>query len=186
MKKTKRKLSESLEMSLVVPPNVDIVVDNMVAEWGAIPYSHLSVYIVYLKFLAAVHQNHHWVTKGEPFYGDHLLFQRIYEATLADVDSLAEKAIGLGSVQCVDLCLQTAQCYKLVKGYGMTSTIPSPMELAKRSYLAEMNFLKVAAHLASDLHECGLLSRGLDNLLQGIEDKHEGHVYLLKQRISSQ
>ena len=183
--KKRRRLSETLEMSLVVPQNVDIVVDNMVAEWGAIPYSHLSVYIVYLKFLASVHQNHHWVTKGESYYGDHLLFQRIYEATISDVDSLAEKAIGLGSAQCVDLCLQTAQCLKLVKGYGMTSTVPTPSELAKRSYLAEVNFLKVAAHLADDLNECGLLTRGLDNLLQGVEDKHEGHIYLLKQRISS-
>lgn len=179
----KRRLVETVEVSLSVQPNIDIVTDNMVAEWGDTPYAHLAVYLVHLKFLSTVHQNHHWITKGEPFYGDHLLFQRIYEATQEDVDSLAEKAIGLGSAKCVDICLQTAQCYKLVRGYGMTSTVPSPTELAKRSYLAEVNFLKVAAHLAEDLDECGLLTRGLDNLLQGIEDKHEGHIYLLKQRI---
>ena len=68
----------------------------------------------------------------------------------------------------------------------MTTTIPQPTELAKRSYLAEMNFLKVMAHLAEHLKECGTLTRGLDNMLQGIEDKHEGHVYLLKQRIMPQ
>jgi DNA-binding ferritin-like protein len=182
----KRRLVETLEMKLVVEPNLDIVTDNMIAEWGAVPYPALSVLLVHLKFLSAVHKNHHWVTKGEPFYGDHLLFQRLYEGVTCEVDSVAEKAIGLGSTANVDLVLQTSQCFKLVQGYGMTTTIPQPTELAKRSYLAEMNFLKVASHLVAHMKECGTLTRGLDNLIAGIEDKHEGHVYLLKQRIMSQ
>jgi len=182
----KRKLIETLEMAIVVEPNLDIVTDNMIAEWGATPYPQLSVALVHLKYLAAVHQNHHWVTKGDPFYGDHLLFQRVYSATIEDIDTLAEKSIGLGSTANVDLVLVTSQLMKLVKGYGMTTTLPSPSELAKRSYLSEMNFIKVMAHLAEHLKECGLMTRGLDNMLQGIEDRHEGHVYLLKQRIMSQ
>jgi DNA-binding ferritin-like protein len=181
----KRRLAETLEMAIVVEPNLNIVTDNFIAEWGSTPYPQLSVALVHLKYLAAVHQNHHWVTKGDPFYGDHLLFQRIYSNTVEDIDSLAEKAIGLGSTANVDLVLVTSQLMKLVKGYGMTSTLPSPAELAKRSYLAEMNFIKVMAHIAEHLKECGLLTRGLDNMLQGIEDRHEGHVYLLKQRITS-
>jgi hypothetical protein len=68
----------------------------------------------------------------------------------------------------------------------MTNTIPQPTELAKRSYLAEMNFLKVTSHLVNCMKECGTLTRGLDNLIAGIEDKHEGHVYLLKQRLLAQ
>ena len=173
-------------MILTVEPNINIVTDNMVAQWGSSPYAQLSVALVHLKFLAAVHQNHHWITKGDPFYGDHLLFQRIYEATAEDVDAVAEKAIGLGATSSVDLVLVTSQLMKLVQGYGMTTTIPQSTELAKRSYLAEMNFLKVMAHLAEHLKECGALTRGLDNMLQGIEDKHDGHVYLLKQRVLPQ
>jgi hypothetical protein len=68
----------------------------------------------------------------------------------------------------------------------MTSTIPQPTELARRSYQAEMNFLKVASHLVEHMKESGTLTRGLDNLIAGIEDKHEGNVYLLKQRILPQ
>jgi DNA-binding ferritin-like protein len=182
----KKRLVETLEMTLTVEPNLDIVTDNMVAQWGSVPYPQLSVLLVHLKFLAAVHQNHHWITKGEPFYGDHLLFQRLYDSVVEEVDSVAEKAIGLGSTANVDLVLQTSQCLKLVQGYGMTTTIPQPAELAKRSYLAEMNFLKVASHLVEHMKECGTLTRGLDNLIAGIEDKHEGSVYLLKQRVMSQ
>jgi hypothetical protein len=62
--------------------------------------------------------------------------------------------------------------------------IPSSADLAKKSLMAEMNFLSVMKHLCDSLKECGLMTHGLDNLLAGIEDKHEGHVYLLKQRIS--
>jgi hypothetical protein len=65
-------------------------------------------------------------------------------------------------------------------------TIPQSTDLAKRSMIAEMTFLKVIDHVMSSLDECGLLSNGIDNLLQGIADKHEGHVYLLKQRCSKQ
>ena len=182
----KKRLVETLEMKLVVEPNLDIVTDNMVSEWGSVPYPELSVLLVHLKFLSAVHQNHHWITKGEPFYGDHLLFQRLYECVAGEIDAVAEKAIGLGSTANVDLVLQTSQCFKLVQGYGMTTTIPQPTELAKRSYLAEMNFLKVTSHLVDCMKECGTLTRGLDNLIAGIEDKHEGNIYLLKQRIMSQ
>jgi len=181
----RRRLSETLELQLVVEPNLEIVTDNMVSEWGSVPYPQLSVLLVHLKFLYSVHQNHHWITKGDPFYGDHLLFQRLYEGTLEEVDSVAEKSIGLGTTSNVDLSLVTSQHYRLVQGYGMTSTIPQSTELVKRSYLAEMNFLKASAHLVDDMKECGTLTRGLDNLIAGIEDAHEGRVYLLKQRITS-
>ena len=182
----KKRLVETLEMSLVVEPNLGVVTDNMVSEWGGVPYPELSVLLVHLKFLAAVHQNHHWTTKGDPFYGDHLLFERILGGVCGEIDSVAEKAIGLGSTSNVDLVMQHKQLCQLVQGYGMTSTVPQPTELAKRSYLAEMNFLKVASHLVEHMKECGTLTRGLDNLLAGIEDAHEGHIYLLKQRIMPQ
>jgi DNA-binding ferritin-like protein len=178
----KKKLSESMEVVLTVEPNLSIVTENMLAEWGGIPYSQLSVVLVHLKFLAEVHQNHHWTCMSDPFYGDHLLFARIYDATKGEIDSVAEKSIGMGSVANVDLHLMTSQLLKLVSGYGMTSTIPQSSDLARRSLLAEMNFLKVIDHMMISLDECGMLSNGIDNMLQGIADVHEGHVYLLKQR----
>jgi hypothetical protein len=50
--------------------------------------------------------------------------------------------------------------------------------------MAEMNFLAVMKQLCESLKETGLMTHGLDNLLAGIEDAHEGHVYLLKQRVT--
>jgi len=182
----KTSLLEMLDMqpASVVPsdPNLGIVFDNMVSEWGGTRYAQLAVVLVHLNFLTYVHHTHHWLSKGDVFYGDHLLFQRLYLATQEQVDGIGERVVGLGGEDGVNLPLQVAQLNKLVKGYGMTTTIPQPSELARRSLLAEQNFLAVMKLAAQQLDEQGMLTRGLDNLMQGIEDLHESHVYLLKQR----
>ena len=178
----KRNLKESLELALVVEPNIDIIVDNMVSEWGGTPYAQLSVLLAHLKFLSHVHHTHHWISRGDPFYGDHLLFQNLYEAVESEIDMVAEKAVGLGSNMNVDINLITAQVYRLVQGYGPSSTIPRASDLARRSYQAEMSFIRVVSRLVDSLKEMGILTRGLDNMIAGIEDKHETHIYLLKQR----
>jgi len=180
----KKRLSESMEMILTVEPNLQVLTDNMIAEWGGTPYPQLSVVLVYLKYLAAVHQNHHWTCVGDPYYGDHLLFERLHGNIPVEIDSIAEKAIGLGCTANVDLQLVNSQVLKLICGSGSATMIPQSSDLAKKSLMAEMNFLAVMKHLCDSLNECGLMTHGLDNLLAGIEDKHEGHVYLLKQRVS--
>jgi DNA-binding ferritin-like protein len=180
----KKRLSESMEVMLTVEPNVQVITENMIAEWGGTPYPELSVALVHLKYLAALHQNHHWTAMGDPYYGDHLLFERLYNGITEEIDAVAEKAIGLGSTQNVNLHLQYHQLLKLIVGHGSASTIPQSSELARKSLLAEMNFLLVMKHLCDTLKGCGMMTHGLDNMLAGIEDKHESHVYLLKQRVS--
>lgn len=169
---------------MTIEPNLHIMTDNMIAEWGGTPYAQLSVVLVHLKYLAALHQNHHWTCMGDPYYGDHLLFDRLYGDIPAEVDSIAEKVIGLGCTDNVNLQLVNSQVLKLICGQGTASTIPQSSDLARKSLMAEMNFLSVMKHICGSLKEMGLMTHGLDNMLAGIEDKHEGHVYLLKQRIS--
>ena len=179
-----KKLNESAVV-LSIEPNLSIMTDNMIAEWGGLPYPQLSVALVHLKYLYALHQNHHWTAMGDSYYGDHLLFQRLYDGILGEIDSVAEKSIGLGCTDNVSLTLVNSQVLKLIMGHGAASTIPRSSDLAHLSLKAEMNFLAVMKHLCESLKSCGTMTHGLDNLLAGIEDKHEGHVYLLKQRISS-
>lgn len=180
----KKRLSESMEMMLTVEPNIHVFTENMLSEWGGTPYAQLSVVLVHLKYLAALHQNHHWTAMGDPYYGDHLLFERLYGGLAEEIDAIAEKAIGLGCTDNVSLPLIHSQLLKLITGQGTASMIPQSSDLAKKSLMAEMNFLTVMKHICDSLKECGLMTHGLDNLLAGIEDKHEGHVYLLKQRVS--
>jgi len=178
-----RSLAESLEVQIVVSDsNLPLLIDNMCSEWGIVPYPQLSVMLVHLKFLAMVHQNHHWTAKGDSFYGDHKLFEELYDHTVDEIDSIAERAIGLGTTANVDLVLQTAQLQRLVHGYGMSQTVPQSTELAKRSLIAEMNFIAVVAQLVSTMKENCIFSDGTANLIAGIQDNHERNVYLLKQR----
>jgi hypothetical protein len=50
---------------------------------------------------------------------------------------------------------------------------------------AELRFLVMMQMVAKEMEAKGTLTRGTDNLLAGIEDKHEEHVYLLKQRFET-
>lgn len=178
-----RRLIETLEIQIAVPdPGYGVGLENMLAEWGATPYAELAVLLVHLRFLGFVHQTHHWSTKGDPFYGDHLLYERLYNAVVNEVDEIAEKAVGLGTTDAVNLPLQVQQLGRLAQAYSVASTIPQTTELAKRSLLAEVGFLRAASHMVCSLNETGKMTRGLDNMLAGLEDNHEGHVYLLKQR----
>jgi len=180
----KRRLIETLEVQIAVPDiNGSIVSDNMLSEWGGTRYAELSLLIVNLRFLSFVHQTHHWTAKGDPFYGDHLLFGRLYEAVNGEVDALAEKAIGLGNVDNVNLPLQVKQLANMTEDYGTAMTLPNASDLARRSYAAEVGFLRCVAHCVESLKNKGMLTRGLDNMLAGMEDVHEAHVYLLKQRM---
>lgn len=179
----KKRLIETLEVMIAVPdPDHGIIVDNMLAAWGATRYSQLSLLLVNLRYLSIVHQTHHWTTKGDPFYGDHLLYERLYNAVVDEIDTVAEKAIGLGCGDNVNLQLQLMQVNQLAQKYGTSSTLPVQSDLAKRSFIAEVGFLRCVAHCVHSLVEQGMMTRGLDNMLAGIEDVHENHVYLLKQR----
>lgn len=164
--------------------NVAIVFDNMVSEWGGLPCPELSVVLVHLRFLSLIHQTHHWITKGDAFYGDHQMFQRLYDDVQAEVDSLAERTVGIGKEESVNVVLQTQQVTRLVNGYGTISTIPQASEFVKRSLAAERNFITTAELAFNALKERCAMSRGLENLLSGILDTHETHLYLLKQRVS--
>lgn len=184
---SKKRLIETLAIQIAIPdPTNGIFLENMLSQWGATPYAHLSLLLVHLRYVALIHQTHHWTAKGDPFYGDHLLFQRLYETVIQEIDAVAEKAVGLGCADTVNLQLQAQQLSQLSTEYGTSMTLPTSSDLAKRSLAAEVSLLRCAAHCAQSLKDLGLLTRGLDNMLQGIEDTHEGSVYLLKQRCMPQ
>lgn len=146
------------------------------------PYHQLAVVLGFLRHLYLLHQTNHWSASGDPFYGDHLLFQRLYEGVAGEIDGIAEKAVGLGSPHLVNLTDQL----QLVNVINQTShrhfVIPRPDELVDLSLCAESTFVEVMKNVYLSLENCGYMTKGLDNLLAGILDKHEGNIYLLKQR----
>jgi hypothetical protein len=151
------------------------------------PNTALPAILTLLRALAMVHQSHHWLTYGPAFYGDHLLFERLYDDIGDEIDKVAERAVGSGASKTAlhpgAQALQIARVVEALCGNGVTfGEGENPDSYVSTSLRAERWFLGCVKQLAASLDAVDQLSRGTDNLLQGIEDKHEEHVYLLLQR----
>ena len=165
--------------------NRALAFENMVAQWGGLKYASLSVLLVHLNYAYTVHRAHHWTARGDSFYGDHLMFQRLYEGITSEIDSVAEKIVGLEGPDCVNLPLQAAQLARLSRDYGTALQLPTASDIAMRSLVVEQQVLACARYAAEALTESGALTRGVDNMLQGIEDAHETSIYLLGRRAAN-
>jgi DNA-binding ferritin-like protein len=137
-----------------------------------------ALYIATLKALALIHQHNHWTTRGDAFYGEHLLFERLYDATLENVDMAAEKFMGLLGDGCLDYDLQTELLNKVLLKYKDLEGSPTQMSLA-----AEKDFLKFSKDAYNCFEEEGKLTLGLDDMIMSIASKREESVYLLQQSL---
>jgi len=54
-------------------------------------YGWLGELFAVMKALYLSHWDAHWKVMGDSFYGDHLLFSRMYEGLVEEIDTLAEK-----------------------------------------------------------------------------------------------
>jgi DNA-binding ferritin-like protein len=139
--------------------------------------SHVAaLYIATLKAIANIHQHNHWTTRGSNFYSDHKLFERIYESALENMDSAAEKFIGVFDTKCLDYDMQADLLHKILLKYKNLEGSPVEMSLA-----IEKDFLK----LSKDAYNCfdkeGKLTLGLDDMVMAIASQREESVYLLQQ-----
>ena len=132
-----------------------------------------------LSMLRALSWNHwtaHWQVQGESSYGDHLLFERLYDATVKEIDTLAEKLVAMFGPSAVDPVEQS----KLM-GHVLNVWADEP-DAIKRSLKAEMEFQQALKMVVDALEDMGVLSLGLDDFLRTMANDHETAVYLLQQR----
>lgn len=140
-----------------------------------------NLYVATLRQMYLIHQYSHWTTRGDPFYGDHLLFERLYKSAAEDADAAAEKMIGLFGSDGVDYDAQTEFMDKLAKKYASLNGEPHQMSLK-----IELDFLEYSKTAYKALEEEGALSLGLDDMIMSIANKREESVYLLKQTVDRQ
>jgi len=131
-----------------------------------------------LRALFQIHQNAHWLSRGVPSYGDHLLFQRLYEGIADEIDGLAEKMIGVYDIE-IDVMQQADQVADIMTIF---ESHDEELDLASRSLRAETLFLEFLQRVYARLDDEGELTMGLDDFLPAVASLHETHVYLLKQR----
>ncbi len=138
-----------------------------------------ALYVATLKAMTLVHQHSHWTTKGENFYGDHLLFMRIYESSQKDLDLAAEKFMGVFGSQCLDYDLQTELLNKVLLKYRNLEGSPLHMSLE-----IEKDFLKFSNEAYDCFKEEDKMTLGLDDMIMSIASNREEAVYLLQQALN--
>jgi hypothetical protein len=123
------------------------------------------------------HWTTHWQTKGDPYYGDHLLFERLYSGMVPEIDTVAEKLVqmhGSGAV--------AVELIHPVTGAWLSRWLPETDPVG-RSLGAERDFQQALRSVYEDLKESGELSLGLDDFLMATANAHETNLYLLQQRM---
>jgi len=137
-----------------------------------------ALYVATLKAIALIHQHNHWTTNGEMFYGEHLLFERLYDATLENLDLAAEKFIGIFGDECMNYDFQADLLHKVLLRYRNLEGSPVEMSLA-----VEKAFLKFSKEAYDCFEQEGKMTLGLDDMIMSIASKSEESVYLLKQTL---
>ena len=140
-----------------------------------------ALYLASLKAMALIHQHNHWTTKGVSFYGNHKMFDELYESALADLDEAAEKLLGLFGDSVLDYDLQTELLGKVLSKYSKLEGSPWDMSLA-----VEKEFIAFSKSAYECFDEEGQLSLGLDDLIMEIASHREKSVYHLQQTLKGQ
>lgn len=132
-----------------------------------------------LRALHWVHWTAHWQASGASAYGDHLLFARLYEGIVPEIDGLAEKIVAQYGPEGVGVRDSITRTFGQLQGWSGESG------LVESAIQAERAFQKRLAVVYAMLEDAGELTLGLDNFLQGIADTHETHIFLLQQRLAA-
>lgn len=147
--------------------------------WGGGAGAGLATLLAILRATYQIHQASHWQARGVSYYGDHLLFQRLYEDIVEEIDGVAERVVGSAGIPYVDPTTQAAQTAAYVAAMRGDRVVTSTTDLAAIGLAAETVVLAQVDELMQTK-----LPHGTQNLLQGIADKHETHRYLLQQRLA--
>jgi len=122
------------------------------------------------------YQTAHWQTAGVPSYGNHLLFQRLYESVQPEIDTLAEKMIGYFGLGAVDpsslVDLMSQRVHEWV-AYANCHV--------ERGLHSEDQFQECVRKAYDSIKQMGRMTLGLDDFLMSIASNHESHTYLLQQ-----
>lgn len=137
--------------------------------------------LVHLQTLRTAYQSAHWCSSSESFYGDHLLFERLYSSTNEEIDHVAEKILGLTGDETLlnpaKLTIASANLFKTLFRQG---------DSASSLLMAEKAFIKHVEMTLTSLGDAKKLSSGVENMLQDLVDKHEKNVYLLSRRVGAE
>lgn len=131
------------------------------------------------------HLTSHWRSSGPNSFGDHLMYERLYKKVDDEIDDLAEQLVQLGGSPAVDPPAMLSDAARRISKIEEHMRPDPQTRLATRALAMENALVRTISDVRLRLQQADALSLGLDNLLAGVADTHNKHLYLLKQRLSS-
>jgi DNA-binding ferritin-like protein len=134
-----------------------------------------------LAALRALHWSHwttHWQVSGKSFYGDHLLFERLYSDPIVDeIDGTAERIVAYVGPSAVSAGNIMSRSQAFVDAWATESC---PYRRALKAEKDTQASIKLAYEA---LKKSGQITLGLDDWLMGLASAHDTNVYLIQQRL---
>lgn len=120
--------------------------------------------------------NSHWMAKGTPYYGDHLLFERLYSEVIDDqIDTLAEKITS----EDPNILASSLMRRAFNKFLETNEVNHNPFQ---RGLAMEEHFQRTAKIVYQELKNSDDLSLGMDDFIMATANERETVIYLLRQR----
>jgi DNA-binding ferritin-like protein len=140
-----------------------------------VTHEHLCGILAILRAQEMSYQTSHWQASGLSYYGNHLLFQRLYESVGAEIDGIAEKMVGYLGSESVNLAPQAVKVATVAVGWAK-------IECPFHRGLASEKQLQAAIKAAYDgIKEAKAMTLGLDDFLMAMSNAHDTNAYLLQQ-----
>lgn len=138
----------------------------------------LTELLCHLHALYFVERSIHWQISSNSYYGDHLMFQRMYEVLDDEIDKIGEKVVNCCGAAAVDADILAQGTNDLVQMYICEERDPFD-----RALRAESELLACVDEVANTLDEHDKLTLGWEDVLGGLASQHEDHIYLLGRRV---
>jgi DNA-binding ferritin-like protein len=150
---------------------------------ASMPMNSLTALQIFLACLRGAHWAHwtsHWQVKGSPYYGDHLLMERLYTGLVEEIDTLAEKIVGSYGPEAV---APVDQAQIMANALLPIVEMQSQDHPILRALFVEEALQKVFKRVYDYLQQQETLSLGMDDFIMSLASAHETNVYLLRQRL---
>lgn len=137
---------------------------------------HLQSLLALLRALHWEYYTSHWRVRGSTFYGDHLLFQRLYDENMPEeIDALAEKLVFKYGEAVID------PTHQMKMGHTWLQHIDGILDWHDRGLRLEELLQDQIKRTYDMLDMASELTLGIDDFLMTLANAHESNMYLLKQ-----
>ena len=140
---------------------------------GADGPSYLCDTICTMRAAYLTYRNAHWQVQGPEFYGNHQMFERLYDESKDSIDTLAEQIVGTYGP---DGIREDAEIIS-----ERVTAFAQPRAPVANALLAAMTIQQKLASAYSQMQQEGVLTPGWDDVLQSIAAVNDKHIYMLRQ-----